>query len=133
MPHLELLQLERQPLRLFPKRPQPRVLHLVPALHLPHHQLGVRHHPQPPHPVRKRPLQHRQQPLVLGVIIRLAAEKLAQPRHHPALGILDHRPIPRRPRVSPRPAVAVRREPPASPLRRPSSVVKQVSAHRLPV
>ncbi len=44
VPHLKILELHGQPLRFLPQRHQPRALHLVLALHLPHHQLGIRHH-----------------------------------------------------------------------------------------
>ena len=66
------------------QRPQPRALYLVLALDLLHHQLRVRHHPQPPVAVAERVVQRRQQPRILGEIVRLDPQKLRQARPAPA-------------------------------------------------
>ena len=77
MAHLKPLELAGEALGFFPQRAEAGTGDLVLTLHLLHHQLGVRDHPQPSCTVLLGPGKNGDKPFVFSEIIGLAAEELA--------------------------------------------------------
>ena len=86
---------------------QHRVLYFVNALDLPHQQFGIADYLERFVSVLHRIFQRRDQRLVLGEVVGLVAEVLAQRRNLVAGFVLDHYPVARGPGIAPRAAVRV--------------------------
>lgn len=108
MRNRETFQLPNAATRLVVQRSQVGTLHLVLALDLLHHQLGIAHHAQLGMTMFQRPRQHPEQPRIFRIVVRADAQKFRQLRQLLSIFRCHHRTIPGRPRVPAGTAIAMR-------------------------
>src|ERR1700758_4868894 len=99
MAHLKTLKPARKSFGLFPQGAQSRAGYLVLALHLFHHQFGVRYDPKTPCIVLVGPGEDGSKSLVFSEIVGLAAKEFAQPGDGFAVRIFNDRAVARRTRI----------------------------------